>query len=147
VRLKDDCDSPLRVKVGIRDSWDNDNAPVRKAIRNLKEVIGLRVTVNPEWPLLHAELGSFYPDKATLVPSIAAAVEACCNALSTLADDEVNAGWADTLLEQSSSHIRISVEVRFLNLTSRLIARCILIVMIMVGFQKPRNRYLLVKAG
>jgi hypothetical protein len=85
---------------------------VQKAIRNLKEVVGIRVTVNPEWPLLHAELGAFYPDKATLVPSIAAAVEACCTALCTLADDEANADWADALLERTESHIRIFVEVR-----------------------------------
>ncbi|KAI0467330.1 hypothetical protein F4859DRAFT_495028 [Xylaria cf. heliscus] len=100
---------PIKVQVGIRDSWDNEDAPVQKSIRNLKEVIGVKVTVQPEWPLLHAELGNFYTDKATLAPSIAAAVEAFCTALSTLADDEENADWADTLLERTESHIRISV--------------------------------------
>ncbi|KAI0104282.1 hypothetical protein GGR51DRAFT_229837 [Nemania sp. FL0031] len=102
---------PIKIQVGIRDSWEKDDAPVQKAIRNLKEVVGIRVTVNPEWPLLHSELGSFYPDKATLVPSIASAVESCCTALSTLADDEANSEWADALLEKTESHIRIFIEV------------------------------------
>ncbi|KAJ8104577.1 hypothetical protein ONZ43_g7783 [Nemania bipapillata] len=101
---------PIKIQIGVRDSWDNDDAPVQKAISNLKETVGIRVTVNPEWPLLHTELGSFYADKATFVPSIAASVEACCSALSTLADDEANAEWADTLLERTESHIRIFVE-------------------------------------
>ncbi|KAI8948148.1 hypothetical protein F4801DRAFT_471158 [Xylaria longipes] len=101
---------PIKVQIGIRDSWDNEDAPVQKAIRNLKEVVGVKVTVHPEWPLLHAELGAFYPDKATLAPSVATAVEACCTAFSTLADDEENAEWADTLLERTESHIRISIE-------------------------------------
>ncbi|KAI0547779.1 hypothetical protein F4679DRAFT_597447 [Xylaria curta] len=100
---------PIKVQIGIRDSWDNEDAPVQKAIRNLKEVIGVRVTVNPEWPLLYAELGDFHPDKATLAPSVATAVETCCTALSALADDEANAEWADTLLERTESHIRISI--------------------------------------
>ncbi|KAI1164143.1 hypothetical protein F5B18DRAFT_650862 [Nemania serpens] len=102
---------PIKVQLGIRDSWDSADAPVRKAIRALEEVTGVRVTVNPEWPLLYAELAAFYPDTATLVPSVAAAVGACCAALGALADDEANAEWADTLLERTGSHIRIIVEV------------------------------------
>ncbi|TGJ80327.1 hypothetical protein E0Z10_g8447 [Xylaria hypoxylon] len=103
---------PIKVQVGIRDAWDNQDAPVQKAIKNMKEVIGVGVFVNPEWPLLLAELDSFYPDKGILVPSVAAAVEACCTALTTLADDEANAEWADTLLEQTESHVRFFLEVR-----------------------------------
>ncbi|KAI0542510.1 hypothetical protein GGR58DRAFT_452633 [Xylaria digitata] len=102
---------PIKVQVGIRDSWDNQDVPVQKAIKNLKEVIGVGVSVNPEWPLLFTELDSFYPDKATLVPSVAAAVEAFCTALTTFADDEANGEWADTLLEQTEGRVRFSLEV------------------------------------
>ncbi|KAI1148178.1 hypothetical protein F4825DRAFT_454750 [Nemania diffusa] len=102
---------PIKIQVGVRDSWENTDAPVQKAIRALKDVVGIRVTANPEWPLLHTELGAFYPDKALLVPSVAAAVEACCTVLSALADDDANAEWADELLERTESHMRILVEV------------------------------------
>lgn len=105
--------SPIKIQVGVRDSWENTDAPVQKAIRALKDVVGIRVTANPEWPLLHTELGAFYPDKALLVPSVAAAVEACCTVLSALADDDANAEWADELLERTESHMRILVEVRY----------------------------------
>ncbi|KAF2972062.1 hypothetical protein GQX73_g1622 [Xylaria multiplex] len=99
------------VQVGIRDSWDNQDAPVQKAIKNLKEVIGVGVSVNPEWPLLFTELDSFYPDKATLVPSVATVVEACCTALATFADDDANGEWADTLLEQTEGRVRFALEI------------------------------------
>ncbi|KAI1117719.1 hypothetical protein F5Y14DRAFT_447666 [Nemania sp. NC0429] len=102
---------PIKVRLGIRDSWDSASAPVQAAIRGLQDVTGVRVTVNPEWPLLYAELGAFHPDAATLVPSVAVAVGACCTALGALADDEANADWADTLLERTGNHIRIIVEV------------------------------------
>ncbi|KAI0197017.1 hypothetical protein F4808DRAFT_439198 [Astrocystis sublimbata] len=102
---------PIKIQIGIRDVWEREDAPVQKAIRNLKDVTGVDVTVDPEWPLLLSELDNFYPDKATLVPSVASAVEAFCVALSTLADDEANAKWADVLLERTESHIRISIGV------------------------------------
>ncbi|KAI1194159.1 hypothetical protein F5X97DRAFT_327820 [Nemania serpens] len=102
---------PIKVQLGIRDSWDSADAPVQKAIRDLKDVTGVRVTANPEWPLLYAELAAFHADTATLVPSVAAAVGACCAALGALADDEANADWADTLLERTASHIRIFIGV------------------------------------
>ncbi|KAI1169713.1 hypothetical protein F4777DRAFT_192264 [Nemania sp. FL0916] len=102
---------PLKIQLTIRDSWESADAPVQKALQNLREILGESVTVNPEWPLLYAELGSFYPDKGTLVPSIAGAVEACCAALGALADDDANAAWADELLERTGGSVRIYVEV------------------------------------
>ncbi|KAI0505375.1 hypothetical protein F5B22DRAFT_627987 [Xylaria bambusicola] len=101
---------PIKVQVGIRDSWDNQDAPVQKAIRNLKVVVGVRVSVDPEWPLLVSDLGSFYPDKTILVVSVAAAVEACCTALTTLADNEANEQWADKFLERADGHVRVFLE-------------------------------------
>jgi hypothetical protein len=84
---------------------------VQKSIENLTSVIGVPVTVNPEWPLLVSELESFYPDKSMLVPSVASAVEACCAVLTALADDEANAEWSDALLERTDGRIRIDLEV------------------------------------
>ncbi|KAI0409298.1 hypothetical protein F4802DRAFT_593576 [Xylaria palmicola] len=101
---------PLKVQVAIRDSWDSKDAPVQKAIGSLSE-LGVDVTVNPEWPLLLAELGSFHPDKGTLVPSVAAVVAAYCATLRDFADDPENENWADTLLNQTGGRIRIVLEV------------------------------------
>ncbi|KAI8627620.1 hypothetical protein F5Y19DRAFT_442325 [Xylariaceae sp. FL1651] len=102
---------PIKVQVGIRDSWSNKDAPVQKAIENLKELIGVRVVIEPEWHLLLAELDAFYLDKSTLVPSVAAIVVSCCTGISTLADDEANSEWADTLIEKTDGCIRFFLEV------------------------------------
>ncbi|KAI3319864.1 hypothetical protein HD806DRAFT_250876 [Xylariaceae sp. AK1471] len=102
---------PLKLQVGIRDHWTATSSPVQKAIQNLQEVLGITITINPEWPLLLNELDAFYPDKAILVPAVAGAVEAWCTALTTLADDEANAEWADMLLERTKSRIRLFIEV------------------------------------
>ncbi|GAP91547.2 hypothetical protein SAMD00023353_6500470 [Rosellinia necatrix] len=102
---------PIKIQVGIRDSWDSKDASAQKAIQALRDLVGIGVFVTPEWPLLHAELGAFYPDKATFVPSVTAAVEACCTALAGLLDDDANADWSDTLLERADGHIRLFLEV------------------------------------
>ncbi|ORY60917.1 uncharacterized protein BCR38DRAFT_349091 [Pseudomassariella vexata] len=102
---------PLKVQVGIRDYWDKDDAPVQKALSSLKEVIGINIVVLPEWQLLLAELESFYPDKGTLVPVVAGCVQAWCNAMSALLDDEANEEWADTLLERTYGTLRLFIEV------------------------------------
>ncbi|KAI1266946.1 hypothetical protein F5Y18DRAFT_352796 [Xylariaceae sp. FL1019] len=102
---------PLKVKVGIRDFWDNNNAPINKTIANVKDAIGVNVRVDPEWQTLTTELDAVYPDKATFVPSIAAIVDAFCCALITLADDEANAEWADKLLSKISGTVRILFQV------------------------------------
>ncbi|KAI0969033.1 hypothetical protein F4678DRAFT_177650 [Xylaria arbuscula] len=102
---------PIKVQVGIRNSWDNKDAPVQNAIQNLKKVAGVQVSVAPEWALLITELGTFFPDKEILVKSVAATVEACLIALTALADDEANSEWADTLLEKTENHIQLFVEV------------------------------------
>lgn len=68
--------------------------------------------MNPEWPLLHTELGAFYAaDKAPFAPSVASSIETFCAALRTLADDESNATWADDMLERVDSNVQIFVEV------------------------------------
>ncbi|KAI0424107.1 hypothetical protein F5Y09DRAFT_154189 [Xylaria sp. FL1042] len=101
---------PIKVQVGIRDAWDNQDSPVQKAIKKFKEVVGVPVSVVPEWSLLITELGPFYPDKEILVLSVAAAVEACVIALTTLTDDEASSEWAESLLERTEGHVRLLTE-------------------------------------
>ncbi|KAI1347869.1 hypothetical protein F5Y01DRAFT_307187 [Xylaria sp. FL0043] len=101
---------PVKAQVGIRNAWDNQDSPAQRAIKKFKEAIGVQISVIPEWPILVTELGPFYPDKEILVLSIAAAVEACVTALTSLADDESNSEWADTLLERTASRVRLLLE-------------------------------------
>lgn len=90
---------------------------MQKAINTLKTTLGVRVNVNPEWSLLLSELETFYPDKATFVPSVARTVEAFCTALTAVADndggddDKGNEEFGDELIDKIEGTVWIHVEV------------------------------------
>ena len=65
--------------------------------------------LEPDWSLLHAELGPLHPDLETLVPSVAYAAEAFCLALTARLNEDEE--WADTFLETVEGTIRLSYDV------------------------------------
>ncbi|KAK8116318.1 hypothetical protein PG984_012820 [Apiospora sp. TS-2023a] len=106
-------DLPLKVRVGIRDSWSSDDAPVRQSLKKLRELLGLDVAVEPEWPLLLAALDDAYPDKQALVPAVAQCVRVLCDVLAAaLQDEESNEEWIETLLERAGGLLRLFLEVQ-----------------------------------
>ncbi|KAL8345353.1 hypothetical protein RB601_005407 [Gaeumannomyces tritici] len=105
---------PLKVQVGIRDHWNNKDAPVQVALKELQGLLGLQVEIEPEWPLILAELDSFYIDKGNFAAAVAGAVETWAKALTELLDDEKNEQWTEKLLEklkESWSRLRAFVDV------------------------------------
>ncbi|KAK7931754.1 hypothetical protein PG985_002466 [Apiospora marii] len=107
-------DLPLKVRVGIRDSWSSEDAPVRQSLKKLREILGLDVAVEPEWPLLVAAIDDdAYPDKQTLVPAVAQCVRVLCDVLAAvLQDEEANEEWIETLLERAGGLLRLFLEVQ-----------------------------------
>ncbi len=99
--------------MGVRDHWDKDDGDLKKSIKDLKELLGHDVVVEPEWQLLLAELDKFYPDKGNFVATVARCVETWCKSLSELLEDEANEEWTDNLLERlkSWSRLRLCIEV------------------------------------
>ncbi|KAI0381099.1 hypothetical protein F5Y04DRAFT_83837 [Hypomontagnella monticulosa] len=102
---------PLTVRIGIRDHWDSADAPVRRALFSVKELLGIDVAVEIMWDLLFSNLGDDYPDKATFVPSISAGVQAFLDALQDILDAEANPEWTDTLLEHAEGCLRLFIGV------------------------------------
>ncbi|KAI1332448.1 hypothetical protein F5Y16DRAFT_357816 [Xylariaceae sp. FL0255] len=102
---------PLKIQIGIRDHWESSDAPVNQAIKELENTSGYGVRVQPEWHPLLAELDTFYPDKSTFVPCVAAAVIALCTALTMLINDETHVVWADKFMEHIDHQIKVSLEV------------------------------------
>ncbi|KAK8069603.1 hypothetical protein PG994_006219 [Apiospora phragmitis] len=104
---------PPKVRVGIRDSWSSEDAPVRKSLKKLSEILGLDVAVEPEWPLLLAALDGSYLDKQALVPAVAQCVRVWCDLLAAaLEDEDANAEWTETLLERADGLLRLFLEVQ-----------------------------------
>jgi hypothetical protein len=102
---------PLRVQVGIRDSWDQDNSPVRTAMAKLKDLFGIEVVVEPQWQLLLAELDKSYPDKSIFVPAVAECVASWCEVLHTLASDDAKGEWLDSVLDRVKTRMVVFLEV------------------------------------
>ncbi|KAI2622705.1 hypothetical protein GGS26DRAFT_593995 [Hypomontagnella submonticulosa] len=102
---------PLSVRIGIRDHWDSADAPVRRALFSVKELLGIDVAVEIMWDFLFTNLGDEYPDKSTFVPSISAGVQAFLDALQDILDAEANPEWTDTLLERADGSLRLFIGV------------------------------------
>ncbi|KAI8302768.1 hypothetical protein K4K59_000359 [Colletotrichum sp. SAR11_240] len=105
---------PLKVKVAIRDHWTSEESQPQKALKELKNVLGLDIDVEPDWQLLLAELDTVYSDKGDLVAAVAGTVETWTKAATELLDDDKNADWTEILLEKLKAtyiNLRLFIEV------------------------------------
>ncbi|KAF4462927.1 cytochrome family 51 (sterol 14-demethylase) [Fusarium albosuccineum] len=105
---------PLKAKVSIRDNWTKPDCPAQNAIKNLKEVLGLQIYCEPEWPILVSELGNVWEDKSQLVASVVSFLQTWFQTLTELLEDSTQEEWADTLLNRINelcSRLNLIVEV------------------------------------
>jgi hypothetical protein len=105
---------PLKAKVSVRDNWTNPDSPAQKAIKALKEVLGLEVHCEPEWPILVSELDNVWEDKNQLIASVVSFLQTWFQVLTELLDDESQEEWADKLLTKINelcSRLNLIVEV------------------------------------
>ncbi|KAI1097863.1 hypothetical protein F4804DRAFT_351053 [Jackrogersella minutella] len=102
---------PLRVRQCIREHWDDVNAPVQAALSALKQILGIDVVIEIFWDYLITELQDDYPDRSTLVPSIAAGVRAFIDGLEEILDSEVDPEWADTLDERADGCLTVFIGI------------------------------------
>ncbi|RSL56930.1 hypothetical protein CEP53_006640 [Fusarium sp. AF-6] len=105
---------PLKAKVSVRDNWTNPDSPAQKAIKALKEVLGLEVHCEPEWPILVSELDKVWEDKNQLIASVTSFLQTWFQVLTELLDDESQEEWADKLLTKINelcSRLNLIVEI------------------------------------
>jgi hypothetical protein len=107
-------DRPIKIKIGVRDKWTASDSPVQKALKELKETVGLDIAVEPQWPMLWTELSGAFKEPELFVPTIADSVASWAGALGEICDDDCNEAWTEQFLEKakaSGSMIRIELEV------------------------------------
>ncbi|KAI8965554.1 hypothetical protein F5Y11DRAFT_312688 [Daldinia sp. FL1419] len=102
---------PLKIRVGIRDHWDNTDCSLQKERAALKETLGIDVKLEVNWDTLLMDLGAEYSDKSTFVPSVAACVQSFLEGLREILDAEQNPEWADTLLENANGVLRLIIGI------------------------------------
>ncbi|KAI1385208.1 uncharacterized protein F4822DRAFT_337435 [Hypoxylon trugodes] len=99
----------LTIRVGIRDHWDREDAPINTARSAVKQLLGIDIALEVAWEDLLLDLGDDYPDKSTFIPSVAAASQAFLNGLCEILEKEINPEWSDTLLERAGGRLRVSI--------------------------------------
>ncbi|KAK3300695.1 uncharacterized protein B0H64DRAFT_414521 [Chaetomium fimeti] len=102
---------PLKAQVGIRDHWTKTDSPVQTSLRELQELLGRTVVVEPEWPLLVAELDTFYADKTNLVAAVAGCIRVWAKSMAELLDDAAHADWAEEIVVKASVRMSVFIEV------------------------------------
>ncbi|KAG8807219.1 hypothetical protein FRC17_004591 [Serendipita sp. 399] len=65
---------PLQVRVGLRDSFDAPDAPIKQALNSLNGTLGYSISLEIAWVDLWQDLSAKYDDKTTFVPSVTAAI-------------------------------------------------------------------------
>jgi len=91
--------SPMKLRMDLRDHWENAGSPAQKSLTALKELIGLPVNVILEPAILWSELQKYYPDQGTFIPTITDIVKSWCDILASRLQDEAYAEWTEELLE------------------------------------------------
>ncbi|MCJ1247058.1 hypothetical protein MMC30_004269 [Trapelia coarctata] len=90
---------PLQFRVAIRDSWENADSPIQKALKELGDEIGIPISIQFQWPMLWDQLGKHFPDKSIFVPTINSLISAWQQALKAKLDEEDDTDWSEEFLE------------------------------------------------
>ncbi|PVF97456.1 hypothetical protein CPB86DRAFT_785757 [Serendipita vermifera] len=89
---------PLQIRLGIRDSFNSQDAPIQKALKSFNENIGYDFSVEIAWIDLWNDLQGKYTDKSAFVPSITDSVITFLKRLETLLDTSQD--FQETFLEK-----------------------------------------------
>ncbi|KAL2136196.1 hypothetical protein VTI74DRAFT_5074 [Chaetomium olivicolor] len=102
---------PLKAKIGIRDHWSKEDGPLQTTLRDLEGILGHNVVIDPEWPLIVAELDKFYDDKANMIAIVAGCVQAWAKSMIELLEDSAHEAWTEQLLEKVPVRMQVFVNV------------------------------------
>ncbi|KAF2152206.1 hypothetical protein K461DRAFT_321256 [Myriangium duriaei CBS 260.36] len=97
---------PLKIRVAIRDKWENPASEVQTSITTLTELLGLPVLVDIDWQQLVPILLPKHKDVDTLVPNVSYAVTYYLDTLSEFVDDSEKESWSDSLLAFANNYGR-----------------------------------------
>lgn len=89
----------MNIRIGLRDHWEDPNAPAQKALKILTDLLGYSVDVEIDLPKLWSDLHKYYPDPGSFAPNLAQILQTWAECLTTRLQDEENAVWTEKLLE------------------------------------------------
>jgi hypothetical protein len=101
---------PIKVKVVLRDFWDNKDGSLQTNLAKLKSLLGYNVVIEPDWPNLVTSLSEYYDDNGQLAMAVATCVDAWCRSLVDLLDANMYPALTEAL--KSKTGLKVYPEVR-----------------------------------
>jgi hypothetical protein len=101
---------PVKVKMGVRDHWNNPGCSAQRALANLQVLAGVPVTCEPAWPSLWETLKPGFEFSDEFVPAVAQHLVVWSKALDNLAQQQ---DWREQMLKEikAAGSLAIRVEV------------------------------------
>ncbi|KAF3929408.1 hypothetical protein ABW19_dt0208638 [Dactylella cylindrospora] len=106
-----DTKLPVKIRMGIRDSWDAPKCPLRTTINALSDLLGTTVDIIVDWGLLWNVLSPQYPDPNTFIPSVEEATRVWAESLQERLDNSEFEEWTDQFLEKVKVGSGIKLEI------------------------------------
>ncbi|KAF5329967.1 hypothetical protein D9611_010469 [Ephemerocybe angulata] len=106
---------PLKIRVDIRDLWNNVQSPLQQSVASLAETLGHKIVPQVKWPTLWGNLKKDFSDPETFVPGIVAYTTAWYEQLNWRLENDAFAEWTETLLSvlsKTSTGAEITLEIQ-----------------------------------
>ncbi|KAL8708420.1 MAG: hypothetical protein Q9220_006710 [cf. Caloplaca sp. 1 TL-2023] len=101
---------PLKIRVGIRDHWDDKDSGVRKSLDKLQNTLGLPVNTLIDFPLLWDELQKQYPPQDTFIQDILSLVQTWAGDLTSRLENDEYSAWTERFLEMIGRSLVVRVD-------------------------------------
>ncbi|KAG8529608.1 uncharacterized protein KY384_006245 [Bacidia gigantensis] len=90
---------PLKLRVQLRDHWENPASPAKASIAALKELLGLEIEISFPVANIWDQVKTSFPEQDVFVPTVIGVIQQWTNALKRRLEDE-GGSWTDKLLEE-----------------------------------------------
>jgi hypothetical protein len=105
----------VRIRLAIRDEVDSPTSALAVKFKAVSETLGYPVTFAQEWPMIWSEFQSNYPDNATFIPSVIAAVVAWCDAFVDWLERDENQDSVDKVIDGLGTKGRMQLLLKVRN--------------------------------
>lgn len=102
----------MKIRSDIRDHFEAPTCVLQNAFKTLESIVGLKVSCNPEWNMLWAELEPKFPDKNIFVPNITGVIAAWCEVLGARLEDDKVTEWTEDLIGKLESVRSVKIHVQ-----------------------------------
>ncbi|KAJ3523071.1 hypothetical protein NMY22_g11612 [Coprinellus aureogranulatus] len=108
---------PLKIRVDIRDKWNNEEATLQRSIATLKATLGHNIVPQIQWASAWEEFKKAVPDPADFIPAMVLYTTVWYDQMNWRLENDAYADWTEQLLTALSqvstgTEITLHIEVQ-----------------------------------